>query len=492
MKIKSISLERMSQERTLRADFVYNHHFSDLDRGKEYVSFDELFSVVKRKFDIQELDGSFKYCQISDVDKNGEIHPVTLNFDERNLLDESYYKKIESGDIIEVCEHDILVSFLLPQDVSVLGKMLRVTPDIADVFFTSAFLCITPKIMPEILYYALKSVFYKDLVAISRIRKGYTGYATLDSSDLRQLKFDKRTIEILRGNYEELKGRIKAREDGIAEASASLESAESIINRIFQKEFGFDYASFQCLKAIKTYTCAAERIANNPDLRFSAKFHRGAGRFVMEQLTGVTSKKIKHFLSEPIVLGAGISPKDYLEDSGYYYISMAAIKSWAFDSEGASTVSKEFFDAKREKTVRKNDIIFVRSGEGTIGKAALIDSDDIQGVFCDFTMRIRLKDYNPEFAYYYFRTGYFQYLVEIYKKGLGNNTNIFPIAMKEFPMIDIPLGEQQRIVDEIRGELEKQNKIRARIAELRADIDALVRETVESGGVRRTACPENT
>ncbi len=44
---------------------------------------------------------------------------------------------------------------------------------------------------------------------------------------------------------------------------------------------------------------------------------------------------------------------------------------------------------------------------GTIGKVALIDDEDLQGIFADFTMRIRLASYRPLFAYYYFRTDYF-------------------------------------------------------------------------------------
>lgn len=198
----------------------------------------------------------------------------------------------------------------------------------------------------------------------------------------------------------------------------------------------------------------------------------------MSQLTSVTDKKIKHFLSEPIVLGASVSPDDYSEDGEFYYISMATIKGWSFNSEGASTVSKDYSDAKAEKTVRKNDIILARSGEGTIGKVALIDDDEVQGVFADFTMRIRLKNYNPEFAYYYFRTSYFQYLIEVYKKGLGNNTNIFPIVIQEFPLIDISLEEQQRIVDEIHAEIAKQDAIKTEIADLRAQIDKIIEDTI--------------
>lgn len=178
------------------------------------------------------------------------------------------------------------------------------------------------------------------------------------------------------------------------------------------------------------------------------------------------------------MLGASVSPADYSENGEFCYISMATIKNWKFDSENASTVSKEYSDSKQAKTVRKNDIILARSGEGTIGKVALIDDDELQGVFADFTMRIRLKDYNPEFAYYYFRTTYFQYLIEIYKKGLGNNTNIFPIVVREFPMLDISLEEQQRIVAEIHSEIKKQEAIKSEIAELRSKIDEIIDNVV--------------
>jgi len=129
------------------------------------------------------------------------------------------------------------------------------------------------------------------------------------------------------------------------------------------------------------------------------------------------------------------------------------------------------------KSIKKDDIIMARSGEGTIGKVALI-TNDINGIFADFTMRIRLKNYNPEFAYYYFRTSYFQYLIEIYKKGLGNNTNIFPIVVQEFPLLDISPEEQQRIVDDIHSEIAKQDDIKAEISKYRAEIDEIIKNAL--------------
>jgi type I restriction enzyme S subunit len=253
-----------------------------------------------------------------------------------------------------------------------------------------------------------------------------------------------------------------------------IQSPQSIIDEVFAREFEFDYEKFEELKKHTRYEARFSAFANNPDLRFSVKFHCDAGAFVMEQLTAITNKKIKHFLSEPIVLGTSVSPSDYSDDGDYYYISMATIKSWSFDAEGANLLKGSYVNGKQKKTVRKNDILLARSGEGTIGKVALIDSDDVQGVFADFTMRIRLANYNPLFAYYYFRTAYFQYLVEIYKKGLGNNTNIFPIVVREFPIPDVSLAEQQRIVDEIKAEIGKQDNIKDEIFNLRAKIDAVI------------------
>lgn len=256
---------------------------------------------------------------------------------------------------------------------------------------------------------------------------------------------------------------------------------QGIIDSAFIREFSFDYLTFEAMKKKKQYEARIKKVTNNPDLRFSVKFHREAGDYVLNQLSSITDKKIKDFLSEPIVLGASISPNDYSDDKGYYYISMASIKNWKFEAENANFVSDQYSSANIEKTVRKNDIIIARSGEGTIGKVALISDESIHGVFADFTMRVRLKNYNPEFAYYYFRTAYFQYLIEVYKKGLGNNTNIFPINIQEFPLLDISQNEQQRIVDEIHSEILKQDDIKNRIASLRLEIDEIIKRAIIEG-----------
>jgi len=92
-------------------------------------------------------------------------------------------------------------------------------------------------------------------------------------------------------------------------------------------------------------------------------------------------------------------------------------------------------------------------------------------------MRVRLANYNPQFAYYYFRSKYFQYLIEVYKKGVQNQ-NIFPIVIQEFPLPDISLFDQQRIVDDIQNEIEQQDYIKVEITKLRGRIDAIIEKAL--------------
>jgi len=283
---------------------------------------------------------------------------------------------------------------------------------------------------------------------------------------------------VTREKQNQIVSQIEPIEKKIKELKAKMQPVQTIINKIFAREFRFDIAKFEELKAHKIFNLDFADFASNIDLRQSVKFHREAGKFALEQLNSKTSKKIKDFLSEPIVLGKGISPSEYDENGDVFYIAMSNIKNWKFEIEEARTVSSTFANANKNKTVAINDILLARSGEGTIGKVALIDDENIDGVFADFTMRIRLKNYNHLFAYYYFRSTYFQYLVEINKKGLGNNTNIFPSQIQEFPLFDISLDEQQQIVKEIKADLDEQATIKKEIAKERDKIDKIIENNI--------------
>ncbi len=249
-------------------------------------------------------------------------------------------------------------------------------------------------------------------------------------------------------------------------------SMSTIIDTAFANYFEYDYKKFNTLKE-KNFYSSLLQYGNNVDLRCSAKFHRPAGEFVYQELQRKPYKKLKGIVSEPISLGASISPKEFDESGIAYYVSMATIKTYEVELDDTQLVSPDYYEKNKAKTIQKDDIIIARSGV-SIGKTAII-KEEFDGIFADFTMRIRIDKtkYIPLFAYYYFRSKYFQYLIEINKKGLQNQ-NIFPINIQEFPIPDILPSEQQKIVDMINNEIDKQKEIENQIDEKKSEIEKMI------------------
>jgi len=252
----------------------------------------------------------------------------------------------------------------------------------------------------------------------------------------------------------------------------------NIINQVFGKAFEFNWEEFESIKQEKTYTSNIASFANNIDCRMGIRFHNKAGQYVQSFLEQITNKRIKDFISEPIVLGKSVSPKNYDEDGEYFYIAMSNIKTWAFDPEDCKKVSDEYSSSNLNKTVQKGDILLARSGEGTIGKVALIEDQEISGIFSDFTQRIRLTGFDPLCAYYYFRSDFFQYLVYTHKKGLGNNTNIFPSQIREFPMPYWDEKKQAEIVKTIKTQLDEQKEIEEKIEKKQQKINKIIENAI--------------
>lgn len=267
-------------------------------------------------------------------------------------------------------------------------------------------------------------------------------------------------------------------EEEVLKLILEKEDTQEIIDTVFQNYFDYDYCTFEQLKAINNQNNKFETFANNRDLRFSSKFHKDSGKFVMNELTKTDYKKLKDFISEPIVLGASISPSDFDENGSAYFLSMATIKSLEVELDDTQLVSDNYYaEKKQDKSIKINDIIIARSGVA-IGKTAIV-LNEFDGIFADFTMRIRMNAQHciPMFAYYYFRSKYFQYLIEVNKKGVQNQ-NIFPSMIREFPIPNISLTEQAIIVKQIQEKIDKQNEIDNRIEKIQKTVMEIVEKSI--------------
>ena len=182
-----------SSEISLRNDFKY---INSLSKGDElFYTFKEIFDFVEYTYtNLNDLD-EFLYAEIGDVTKNGDVNPTLLSFNDRNEENESLFKKIEKGDIIKPLKGDILISKIRPY----LNKNVLIGDE--EIYYTKAFIHIRPKINPEIFYFAIRTIFYNQINAVSRQGKGYP---TLKEDDLKTIRFSKHIIDSFIKNEAEI------------------------------------------------------------------------------------------------------------------------------------------------------------------------------------------------------------------------------------------------------------------------------------------------
>jgi len=88
-------------------------------------------------------------------------------------------------------------------------------------------------------------------------------------------------------------------EQKIKGLKADKKDALEIINKVFAKEFGFNWDEFEKLKAKKFFTASLKECSNNVDCRSSFKFHNEAGKYIYDFICSKTDKRVKDFMALP-------------------------------------------------------------------------------------------------------------------------------------------------------------------------------------------------
>jgi type I restriction enzyme, S subunit len=461
-------LSDLKSDQYLRCDTDYLEFNKTVGTAKRYLkNFVPIFETGKpiTKQDYSENGDSTEYIHLVVRNiKNGVLNlddPIYINEEKGEALKQF---KIESGDIVVAISANCGSAFYFEQVVEDCQLTLS--------HYLSKFKVNPEKLNPRLLVYYLNS---KTIQKYFRATETGKTQKNLSKTYLRELPI---FLPSDLNSQNEILHFIVPIEAEISELKQQVINPVNIINQVFGEAFGFNWTEFESVKQEKTYSSSIIGFANNIDCRMGIRFHNKAGQYVQAFLEQITKKRIKDFISESIVLGKSVSPKDYDEDGEYFYIAMSNIKTWAFDPEDCKKVSDDYSSSNLNKTVQKGDILLARSGEGTIGKVALIEDEEINGIFADFTQRIRLTGFDPLCAYYYFRSDFFQYLVYTHKKGLGNNTNIFPSQIKEFPMPDWNETKQAEIVEAIKSQLDEQEEIDRLIEEKQKAINTIIEDAI--------------
>lgn len=470
----NIGIDFISKETSLRYDC--NYLLTDINISKnDHYRFNDLFDIIDCRVDVSNIE-EFCYVEIGDVSKNEDVYPVILSWDTRNELNENYFKKIEKGDIIKPEVGDILVAKVRPN----LKKYILINETTSLYYYTSAFIVLRPKQINKLLFYALKTLFYNNLIAIARQGKGYP---TISDKDLKFLKFERKLIDNLRKKSASIENKIELFEKEIITLKSKIIPEQDIINEIFSRKFNFSIKEIININNEKYINISIQDIGNkNTNLRNSSRWHKlqliekvifknvPKYDFLGNYLMGIGTKngwspECSEFEDETMVLGI-----DAINKNGLL----------TFDNPKYTNQTKSNIN---DFIIKENDFFISRGNTVDLVALASIAKNiiDNEYIYPDLMIRITFDTtkINQDYLAYVFNSiigrMYFKYAAK------GKQQTMVKVSSDEIKQFLIPIidiNEQERIVAEIKSKMEQQNSIKAKIEKLRVKINEVIEDAI--------------
>jgi len=470
--IKSIKLSNLSQEKTVRFDVSFIGYTSS--SIKNYYTYKDLFDCIEsEKLNLLNLN-DFKYVEIGNITKDGEIYPVPLSFNTRSEKNENYFKKIEKGDILKPKKDDILLSSVRPY----LNKNVLIQDE--DYYFTKALIQIRPKkIQSKIFYYSLRGVFFNLINTVSRQGKSYP---TLKIDDLKAIKFPKLMIDKLISNQVNLLKQIKKIEKEIQFFKSQKKDTLTILNNIFSKEFSIDLTKIKEIENSSQFTLKLEKtIINNDFFRMSYKWYKleTLQSYMYQNLDNI--KKLGNFI---VSTKNGWSPQSSQLEEGTPVLGQEHILKNGNISLSASKYTQLTKNNINDFYIQKDDFFVSRGNTIELVALAGIVTDPPKKniIYPDLYIKIDFDtDFiNKQYIAYLFNSFigrvYFKYVSK------GKNQTMVKISSKELLEFYLPIPKktlQQKIVEKIKTEIDIQSNIDTKIQEKRKEINTLIENTVQ-------------
>lgn len=376
---------------------------------------------------------------------------------------------------------DLSPTYEIGSDKNVLGQghivVPKIQPRMGNIFLNASnkaylgssefveYLCDTNKMEPKFLFYVLCHPSF--LGALSLSESGKT-HRRVNPDELLSYKIPYIDIKA----QKDALNKIEKLEEEIIGYKNKIIPATMIIDDFFEKEFNVTKDTVQSNYRPR-FNKSLRDFSYSYDLRSAFRYNSYKYSFLELPLF------MKHRFSEVIdkegtSLGRQMSPDEIMEESDVYYINTNAIKLDGFDENVLTPISEDFYDLNKQLKVKKNDILLISSGEGSIGRATIFNSDK-NCITSQFVMKLRpKKGVNIMYILYYMHSFYFQFTVEKYKKGKGNMTNIFAAQVLNFPILLPSEARQNEIVDLITKKLQEQHKNDSQIMSLREEIDKVI------------------
>jgi len=295
------------------------------------------------------------------------------------------------------------------------------------------------------------------------------GISAYKDDDLKKIKIP----VIPKSKQDQIVAEIGPIEKKIKKLKNQIIPPQEIINKVFAREFGFDLEKFEELKKERFFETDISEITTS--LIRSTVVQNSLGTRFLKSFLKQNTIFLKDILIKPIKRG---KQPEYTE-GGIKVIKTLNIQKGQIVFDEVQFVSESFLKNNEEKAgVYKDNILLTSTGMGR-GKFALYDNEET----CFADSHISIIRFNkqrilPYFLNYYcqsfFGTEQLKY-IEMHIKG---TPEIYEAQLNYFQIPDIPLKSQQKIVDEIKTELDKQEEMKKKIETQRNKIDEIIEKAI--------------
>jgi len=328
-------------------------------------------------------------------------------------------------------------------------------------------------------------LWYLNLVVRPLFQTTYTS-KYLSKDELGRIKIPL----IPKSEQDQIVAQIEPIEKKIKELKTQIKEPQEIINKVFAREFGFDENLFNEFgkgmtagtqvaqnRTLRVFETDFKELSRSEIVRFSTRFHNPPTKKLMDFLDSIETLKVKDILLEPVHRGA--SPK-YNRYGEIPVVKTGHLKNGYIEISQEEFVDSIFYNFSKRSQVKQGDILIASTGKVSLGKIDLLEEK--QNLVADghvSIVRIDDKKYSRQFFTYFFRSilGYFQ--IERDYTGATNQIELSADQISNFQIPNIPLTRQQKIVDEIKAELDKQEKIKSEIKNERNKIDEIIEKAIK-------------
>lgn len=336
----------------------------------------------------------------------------------------------------------------------------------------------------KFILYVLRTKRLKDILD-NHIYRGI-GISAYKDDDLKKIKIPL----IPKPTQDQIVAQIEPIEKKIKELKAQTTPPQEIINKVFAREFGFDKKFFNDFgkgmtagtqtaqnRTLRIFETDFEELSRSGIVRFSTRFHNVPTKKLMNFLDGIEILQVKDVLLEPVHRGA--SPK-YNSDGEIPVVKTGHLKNGYIEISQEEFVDKDFYNSSTRSRIKQGDILIASTGKVSLGKIDLVEEE--QDLVADghvSIIRIDNKKYSRKFFTYFFRgiLGYFQ--IERDFTGATNQIELYADEISNFQIPNISLKDQQKIVDEIKAELDKQEEVNKKIQIKRSEIDDIIEKAIK-------------